>query len=310
VVSSAGLIVNSADVPSVTRVGGSLVAHWTEENGPDPEASTLRIAWSTDDGRTWTRPLVPYADRSETQHGFASLFEAQGGTGVVWIDGRTAEAGQMGLRARLFDKAGNAGAEMMVDDRVCECCSTSVASTPAGPIVAFRNRSDNEVRDIYVSRLSGGKWTTPALVHKDDWELEACPVNGPSIAASGSSVAVAWFTLQGGQGHALAGFSGDGGRTFGAPIRLDDQTSTGRVQIGALPDGSMVATWVEYANSVSSFRVRRVQASGARSPAVSVASGVGGQHPRVGQANGEVVLAWTENSQGSTRVRTATASVR
>jgi len=35
-------------------------------------------------------------------------------------------------------------------------------------LVAYRDRGADEVRDIYVSKLAGGKWSQPALVHKDD----------------------------------------------------------------------------------------------------------------------------------------------
>jgi hypothetical protein len=31
-------------------------------------------------------------------------------------------------------------------------------------------------------------------VHSDNWKIDACPVNGPAIAATGRRVAVAWFT--------------------------------------------------------------------------------------------------------------------
>ena len=148
------------------------IAAWTEENGPDPEASTLRLSWSKDAGKTWSPPVSPYAEKSQQQHGFVSIFEAPGGGfGVLWIDGRSLETTEeMALRARVYLADGKpAGAEMVVDGRVCECCSTAVASTAAGVIATFRGRSKDEVRDIYVSRLAGGKWSAPSIVHKDGW---------------------------------------------------------------------------------------------------------------------------------------------
>ena len=90
VVSSDHLMVNSADVPSVRAMpDGTLAAHWMEENGPDPEAYDLRLAWSAD-GRAWSAPVAPNRDKTISQHGFASLFPtAGGGLGLVWLDGRT-----------------------------------------------------------------------------------------------------------------------------------------------------------------------------------------------------------------------------
>src|SRR5262245_3996112 len=47
------LVVNFADTPAVRlTAGGTLVAHWLEEDGPDPEAYTLHLSWSRDEGRT------------------------------------------------------------------------------------------------------------------------------------------------------------------------------------------------------------------------------------------------------------------
>src|SRR6185436_19186156 len=186
VVSSDRLMVNSADVPSVRALpDGTLAAHWMEENGPDPEAYNLKLAWSAD-GRTWSAPVAPHRDKTVSQHGFASLFPtADGGLGLVWLDGRTThgEEGDMQLRAALFDKSHKQLSDTVIDSRVCECCPTSVALSADGPIAAYRNRSAGEIRDIYVTRLVAGRWTMPIPVHRDNYKIEGCPVNGPSVAA-------------------------------------------------------------------------------------------------------------------------------
>ena len=61
--------------------------------------------------------------------------------------------GNMALRAATFDSTGKFLKESVVDPRVCECCPTAAAETSDGVIVAYRNRSAGEVRDIYVARL-------------------------------------------------------------------------------------------------------------------------------------------------------------
>jgi hypothetical protein len=90
VASGNDLVVNAADVPSVRALAnGTLAAAWMLANSPDPEAYDLRLAWSSNGGTTWSRPVSPHHDRTETQHGFATLFQAPGaGLGVVWLDGR------------------------------------------------------------------------------------------------------------------------------------------------------------------------------------------------------------------------------
>ena len=192
---------------------------------------------------------------------------------------------------------------------MCECCPTAGAVTADGPIVAFRDRSDAEVRDIAVSRRVDGRWTAPVLVHRDNWTLRACPVNGPALAASGRSVAIAWFTMEGDQGRALVAFSSDAGATFGPPIRVDAAATLGRVDLELLADGSLVVSWIEPAESRARFQVRRVTRDGTLSAPITVApisSGRPSGFPRIARRGQELLFAWTE-TEGGLRVRTASA---
>ena len=49
----------------------------------------------------------------------------------------------------------------------------------------FRNRTDDEIRDIYVTRYEMGRWTAGKAVHDDGWQIHACPINGPAVSAHG-----------------------------------------------------------------------------------------------------------------------------
>jgi hypothetical protein len=312
---------NWADVPSVFQAdGGTLVAQWLETSDAASEAYDLRLSLSKDEGRTWSAPASPHHDGTKTQHGFASLFQAAGGGfGLVWLDGRATakdaatRSDNMSLRAATFDRDGKELNESLVDDRVCDCCPTSVAATDTGPLVVFRDRSGAEVRDISIARLvdaGRGEWSAPRPIHDDGWKIEACPVNGPAISARGRQVAVAWMTAKDDRGQAFAAFSNDGGATFGAPIRLDDNASQGRVGIALRADGSAVASWLEIADERTQLRIRSLQPSGARGPAQTV-TGVGAErtsgYPRLVGRGDELLLAWTETSDGRSKVRTAVA---
>ena len=66
--------------------------------------------------------------------------------------------------------------------------------TADGPLVVFRDRSPRDIRDIHASLFTGGAWTQPRPVHVDNWRIEACPVNGPAVSASGKHAATAWLT--------------------------------------------------------------------------------------------------------------------
>ena len=317
VVSSESLMVMPADVPSVRALpGGALVAVWPEENGGDDESYDLRVARSTDAGRTWSKPATPHHDGTKTQHGFASIFSvAGGGFGLVWLDGRAthpeahdlSQAGSMSLRAAEFDAAGVQRGEALIDARVCDCCPLATAMTAEGPLAVFRDRSTDEIRDIAVSRLTAGKWTTPQPVHRDGWKISGCPVNGPAVSAERADVAVAWFTGALGGASAFAAFSTDAGRTFGVPIRVDDGTAVGRVQTSVLSDRSAAVSWIESVDSRSQLKLRRIERGGSRSASVSIAEGLGTSHPRLVRDKDALLLSWVEYTRGSTLVRTARA---
>jgi hypothetical protein len=314
--------VNWADVPSVIRLpDGTLVAHWLQKSGPSTYAYDVRLSRSSDEGRTWTPSFTPHHDGTQTEHGFASLFPMPGaGLGLVWLDGRAMstqsyagmETGDMSLRFAGFDRNWNQTADAPIDARVCECCPTAAAVTAEGPIAAFRNRSPDEVRDIYVTRLENGKWSEPVAVHHDGWRIAGCPVNGPALSARGRQVAVAWFTAKEGHGRIFAAFSFDSGRTFGSPIRVDDAGSLGRVDLELLDDGAAVVSWIEFANQRADFRMRRVDATGARTAAVGISAigaGRASGYPRLARRGGELLFAWTETAAGASRVLTARARI-
>jgi hypothetical protein len=256
----------------------------------------------------------------KAEHGFASLFEmADGGLGLVWLDGRALAAGHdghgrgdMSVRFAAYDTQWKQTSDAAVDTRVCECCPTTAVMTADGPIAAFRDRSLQEVRDIGISRFENGAWTPAKPGHADNWRIEACPVNGPVLAARGRNVALAWFTATGDEGRALIAFSHDAARTFGAPIRLDDAGSLGRVDVVMLPDGAALATWIEFADQRAQFRMRRISPSGQKSEPITI-TGIEGNrasgYPRVALHGNELVFAWTAQVGDVLQVRTARALV-
>jgi len=321
VASGANWFVNWADVPSVIPLQHeSMAAHWLQKSADSTYAYDVRLAFSRDRGRTWSTSITPHHDGTRTEHGFASLFPMPGqGLGVVWLDGRQMKegahegmnGGDMSLRGALFAPDGSQASETAIDDRVCECCPSAAAVTADGPIVAYRNRTSDEIRDIYVSRLVGGRWTAPRAVHPDHWRIAACPVNGPALSAKGRDVAIAWFTAVGDEGHVYAAFSTDAGETFGAPIRIDDIGAVGRVDVELLPDGSAAVTWIEFAEQRSSFRIRRAERNGSRSASLAVsaiASGRSSGYPRMARRGNELLFAWVESGE-QPQVRTAVAQL-
>ena len=318
VIEAENLLANWADFPSMIALkDGTLVAQWLLKSSPDGHASDVNIARSTDGGKSWGKPITPHRDNTKTEHGFVSMLADAGGqTFMIWLDGRNfagdSHAGhgsslkEMMLRYASLDAKGQSSKEVIVDPRVCECCQTSAAMTAEGPIVVYRDRSDKEVRDISFVRFIKGRWTQPRTLHADNWEINGCPVNGPSVSADGRKVAVAWFTSAKDVPRVKVVFSSDAGQTFGEPVQADEGRPAGRVDVEALGDGSALVTWLENTANGGEIKVRRVRPDGSRDEAktlsvssVARASGF----PRSARSGSEVIFAWTQPDKPS-RVRT------
>jgi hypothetical protein len=202
----------------------------------------------------------------------------------------------MQLRAATVSGAAETGEETVLDDRVCECCATGAAWTAAGPIVVYRDRDDDEVRDIWRVRWRHGGWSEPAPVTVDGWRIEGCPVNGPQVAAAGARVAVAWFTAADERPRVQIAFSEDAGESFGPPLVIDDNRPVGRVAV-ILDGAAALVTWVGQTASGEAVLVRRADRKGGLGPVRPVAptsSDRAAGFPTMARAGDQVVWAWVE----------------
>jgi hypothetical protein len=202
--------VNWADTPGITVLdNGDWVAFWLERNDPEaPEGYDIKVVRSTDRGRTWSQPISPHHDGTKTQHGFVSLVPDGGDRVLIaWLDGRLAavstgshdshdhESARMTLRSAVLTRANKVLGEALIDERTCSCCQTDLARVGDSTLLAYRDRSADEIRDISLSRRRAGNWGPAEPVHRDDWRIEGCPVNGPSLAVNGKRAIVFWPTL-------------------------------------------------------------------------------------------------------------------
>ncbi len=317
--------INWADFPSVTAFGDSgLAATWLAKNGRGDYAYDLNVSWSHDGGKTWSEPFIPHLDGTATQHGLASVLPwGDGRLFVAWLDGRlnaenaraTADlpTDDMSLFATVIDTGGThaAAAEVSLDERVCTCCSTAAVMTDNGALLAYRDRSENEVRDLAVRRWHDGQWTEARPIHADGWTIAGCPINGPALAAQGTRIAAGWFTAAGNRPRVLLAYSDDAGEHFSEPVRVDDGRPLGRIDVLLLNDGSSLVSWLEVGSLGEELRVRHILADGARGEARTLASSNQGRtmgFPRMARQANEVYFAWTRSGQ-SLSVRTAVLSL-
>jgi YHS domain-containing protein len=86
--------------------------------------------------------------------------------------------------------------ELIIDSVACQCCRIAMSGDNGKITVAFRDIINDSIRDMSVSSSDdNGKTFTSAIpFSNDNWIINGCPHNGPSLALSGSSVYAAWFT--------------------------------------------------------------------------------------------------------------------
>ena len=329
------MFVNWADFPSIAEFSnGTLIAHWLQKNGGASYAYDVNIALSKDGGRSWSKPLVPHRDHTQRQHGFVSLLPiSPDRLTAFWLDGRNysstetfatgGESSQdaMALRSVDINSDGVMSEETVLDPRTCTCCQTSAAVTTGGTIVvAYRDRSPDEIRDISVVRLVGGHWTKPSTVNVDGWRIEGCPVNGPAIDSEGKRVGVAWFSAASDIPQVNVAFSDDEGATFGSPTRLDRGSPEGRVDLLLLPDGSALVSWLEITTRGEELLLCRVSATAPCERPMRLFANRRGRtsgFPRMVRSGDNIYFAWTQPSQDKStspelnlKVRTVVAKLR
>lgn len=304
--------VNWADYPMLASDGtGNMLAHFLEKSEKGKYTYDVKLISSNDGGKLWDSIKILHDDGKKAEHGFVSMLPYNENYFISWLDGRNtamedtshlhANAGAMTLRAAVVNKQGRKINEWELDNRVCDCCQTSVAITTNGPIVVYRDRSESEIRDISIVRQVNGQWTTPKPVYSDNWKIEGCPVNGPRADARHNDLAITWFTSANKTGHVYVIFSNDGGATFASPVRMDEENAIGRVDIVMLDDGSAIVSWMEG----STIKASRVYKNGKKDPSIVIATSTesrSGGFPQMTMAEGGVVFAWTDDKEKTIKI--------
>lgn len=253
--------VNWADFPAMAVFPGSelnLLAHYLKKRpGGTTYDYDIELVISNNGGEGF-RGLGMLHDTTAAEHGFVSLLPfSYDKILAVWLDGgemiksaggsdghHDHGGGSMQLRSALIDVMGRISNNTLLDDKICECCQTDAAMTGKGPVIVYRNRDDEEHRDIFYTRYISGQWTTPKPVFEDHWKISGCPVNGPSIASFNNQVAVAWYTEAGGKTLVKLSISTDAGENFGTPVILSENT-LGRVDVVWIDEARVAISYLE-----------------------------------------------------------------
>ncbi|MEM1262136.1 MAG: hypothetical protein AAGH76_07050 [Pseudomonadota bacterium] len=317
VVASDALFVNWADFAAVSEYApGSLVAHWLERSGDAPYAYDVRLAFSTDGGASFSESQLAHSDGTSSEHGFVSHIPIDGGVGLIWLDGRdTASLGTMQLRYAEFSGDGSISHAAVLDERVCECCQTAAIRLSDRTLVAYRDRSPAEIRDIAMTVRRGERWSSLGVPVADNWQVSGCPVNGPAVAANGKTLALAWYTQADGQGRVRIARSTDRGHSF-RETELELTTETlGRADIVVLDNADIVVSWLQrddVDSGAAVWRVQRFDLHGRPGPALDIAvvsAERSSGFARMQKTGNRLLFAWTDTHADQPRVYSALVSL-
>ncbi|MEZ5404174.1 MAG: hypothetical protein R2729_31130 [Bryobacteraceae bacterium] len=306
--------VNWGDFGSVTvRPDGSMLAHWlVRAEGGGQYGYGIRVAM-----REATRPVWRdvHAMSRDEKVDYAGFLTFAPGTGAAVYLSPPAQQGAVAahggehehrktVRFIEFDASGSVSRDQELDADVCSCCQTALAKTAYGWIAAYRDHAPGEIRDIAVTRLRNGRWTKPEPLHRDGWNINGCPTDGPSIASNRGGLAIVWLTRAGGEARVQAALSGDDGLRFRRPIRLDGGNPLGRPAIQKFDTESYLATWLEKTGDDGvEIRLRKVAVSGELSRPVvltRVPVGRASGFPKIALTGNRILIAWRDE-----RVRAA-----
>lgn len=311
--------VNWADVPTIQALAdGSVWAHTLEKSAASTYAYDVVLHRSGDAGNRWAAGKRVHDDNTASEHGFVSMWPA-GKTqlGIAWLDGRNTGGGEgehaqhsggmMSLRAAVFDADMDKQGEWSLDLSTCDCCQTDVATSEAGALLVYRDRTPEEIRDIYLTRFTGTDWTAPVRVHADNWMMPGCPVNGPAVAARGQQVWVAWPTGAGDAPSLRLARSTDAGAHFQPMQVLAGAESLGRVDLAADDNGLWVLWLQEHKNQQTLWLARFGHELGKPLLRQQIASlqgrGRGTGIPHLQLLGGVAHVVWTDIVDGAPQLR-------
>lgn len=261
---------NWADFPNIAENNGRILTSFLQKSDSGTYTYDVKLNLYHPEKKAWKKNFILHHDGTKSEHGFVSIRPyAHNSFVVTWLDGRETVGaahggGQMTLRAAIVFEDGTIDYDTLLDEKVCDCCNTSLAIGPDDQIlVAYRDRSDDEIRDIsIVDWTKDANWSAPRSVADDQWKIAGCPVNGPSIDVMEQSVAVAWFTAANDEGKVQIAFSEDRGKSFGLPIRVDSGNATGRVDVIMISETEAMVLWMEPQGEDELIQLARVHSNG------------------------------------------------
>ena len=296
--------VNWADFPTHAISGDQVLTSYLKKSASGTYTYDVFLSLHKLSGEKVKEDFILNTDGFKAEHGFVSITPNDSeGFLITWLDGRnTVEKDENGnhkpmtIRFAEITNTGDIINEAELDSSVCDCCQTSMTYTNKGPLVVYRDRTEEEVRDIYVTRNIDKVWEDPMPINNDGWVIYGCPVNGPKVVSSSNNIAVSWFTVSDGIPKVNLSFSDSYGSSFGSPIKINDLSAIGRVDTAFLNEKEVIVSYMEGDDDGTYLRIKKVSIDGTVSKPITISKIDGGRGTGVPQLeilNDEIFIVWT-----------------
>lgn len=296
--------VNWADFPAHAINENLILSSYLKKSDSGTYTYDVILSLQKLSGEKVKEDFLLHTDGVKAEHGFVSIIPNHNqGFFITWLDGRNTVDKDldgyhkpMTIRFAEITNKGDIIDENELDSATCDCCQTSIAVTNNGPVVVYRDRSEKEVRDIYIVRKTNGIWDDPIPVHNDGWEINGCPVNGPKVASNSNNLAVSWFTVSSENPTVNLSFSKSNGASFGTPIKINDEDAIGRVDVAFLNPQEVLVSYIEGDDVGTYLRIKKVSIDGKVSAPITISKIDGGRNTGVPQLeilDNEAFIVWT-----------------
>ncbi|QAA82895.1 hypothetical protein EI546_14720 [Aequorivita sp. H23M31] len=313
-----------ADFPTIAENNGNILVNYLQNPVDAKDDYNIKINVYSAKTQTWKKDILLHNDGTASEHGFMSVVPLhESSFYVIWLDGRntiakgaghgTSAGPAMSLRGRVVNADGTMKPSVELDNRVCDCCQTAVTPINGAPLLVYRDRSDNEIRDISRIRLSDDSFSKPLTVFNDNWKISGCPVSGPAIASFKNKAAVAWFTAVNNIPKVQLAFSSDGGETFGIPIQINNHETNGGVDVVMDSENSAMVSWIEIVGDEAMIQIMRVSADGSKGFPVTISKSSlrsSNGNPQLEKVGDSLYAAWTQTEGTKSSVMTASVSIK
>ncbi len=329
--------VNSEQPPRAVISGSAgartITVMWSKRNeGPArTRRDVVRVARSNDGGRTFSSARDIHEAALSGARGWESLATGRaGGVHAVWLDGRDAERKM--AEATTHSGAAHKGqppqdvyhgiltpdgrrVETVIATGVCFCCKTAVAVDARGGVyAAWRHIFPGSMRDIaFAKSADGGRHFDPLVrVSEDNWELNGCPEDGPTIAVDRTgTIHIAWATLidEGEPQKAVFYATSRDGKAFSPRARVPTAGITpGHPQLTLTSDGGAAIVWDETVGGLRRVSLSRVSPDRTIGPAQVLSGRESVSHPVIVRSGADLVVAWASRDEPVIRLQRLTVS--